>query len=138
MSNAFFEKPILNTPYQMPARHWELDDQGQPTQKIVESRRRASFITPIPKPKKRKGAARQEEMNLDEGQGISTREQQYDATWMINEVRGYWKLENHKMAGVRHAQSEDRFSFIKLVAWPGSIGCAEVRILARKLHTRAI
>lgn len=55
MNNQFFEKPILNSPYGYPSRHWELDDTGQPTQKILETRRRADFITPIPKPKKRKG-----------------------------------------------------------------------------------
>jgi len=50
----FFDHPILNSPYGYPERHWELDDQGRPTQKIVENRRPAEFITPIPKPKKRK------------------------------------------------------------------------------------
>jgi hypothetical protein len=30
-----------------PKRHWELDEQGQPTQQIIENRRRAEFITPI-------------------------------------------------------------------------------------------
>lgn len=55
MHNQFFEKPILNSPYGYPVRHWELDAEGQPTQRIIETRRRAEFITPIPKPKKRKG-----------------------------------------------------------------------------------
>ncbi|MDT9091753.1 hypothetical protein, partial [Escherichia coli] len=67
MSNPFFEHPILNSPYEYPRRHWELDESGQPTQKIVERRRRADFITPIPKPKKRKKAAQQDEMVFDEG-----------------------------------------------------------------------
>ena len=52
-SNPFFDAPILNSPYEYPKRHWELDDEGQPTQKIIESRRGAKFITPIPKPKKK-------------------------------------------------------------------------------------
>jgi len=59
MNNRFFEQPVLNSPYEYPARHWELDDEGQPTQQIIESRRRAEFITPIPKPRKRKGSAKQ-------------------------------------------------------------------------------
>src|SRR5438876_231801 len=54
MENAFFEHPILNSPYESPARHWELDKQGQPTQRILDSRRPAQFITPIPRPRKRK------------------------------------------------------------------------------------
>lgn len=30
MDNHFFEQPVLNSPYEYPGRHWELDDQGQP------------------------------------------------------------------------------------------------------------
>ena len=52
MPTDFFAQPILNSPYEYPGQHWQLDNDGQPTQKIVESRRFASFITPIPKPKK--------------------------------------------------------------------------------------
>jgi len=47
MPNPFFDHPILNSPYECPRRHWELDSQGQPTQRILETRRRAEFITPI-------------------------------------------------------------------------------------------
>jgi len=43
MTNLFFEKPILNSPYAYPSRHWELDKNGQPTQQIIERRRRAEF-----------------------------------------------------------------------------------------------
>src|SRR5437667_9549828 len=89
MSNPFFDHPILNSPYGSPIRHWELDEHGQPTQKILETRRRAEFITPIPKPKKRKKTVAQEEIVFDEGKGLSTKEQQYDPTSIINEVRGY-------------------------------------------------
>ena len=89
MSNPFFDHPILNSPYGCPQRHWELDSTGQPTQKILDTRRRAEFITPIPKPKKRKGAANQKEMVFDEGKGLSTAAQQYDPTSIINEVRSH-------------------------------------------------
>lgn len=87
MSNPFFDHPILNSPYEYPRRHWELDSDGQPTQQIKEERRRAEFITPIPKPKKRKAAAQQTEMVFEEGRGLSTAKQEYDVTSIINEVR---------------------------------------------------
>jgi len=87
MENRFFEKPILNSPYDYPSQYWELDGSGQPTQKIIESRRRADFIQPIPKPRKRKGAAEQAQLLFDEGEGLSTAEQQYDHTAIINGVR---------------------------------------------------
>ena len=86
MDNRFFEKPVLNSPYGYPNRHWELDANGQPTQRIIENRRRAEFITPIPKPKKRK-KSKQQEIVFDEGKGLSTSEQQYDPTPIINEIR---------------------------------------------------
>lgn len=87
MSDLFFEKPILNSPYEMPIRHWELDPSGQPTQLVAETRRRAEFITPIPKPRKQKGAAKQDSLVFDEGLGLSTQEQRYDHTAIINSVR---------------------------------------------------
>ena len=87
MSDIFFEKPILNSPYEMPIRHWELDPSGQPTQLVAETRRRAEFITPIPKPRKQKGAAKQDSLVFDEGLGLSTQEQRYDHTAIINSVR---------------------------------------------------
>jgi type III restriction enzyme len=95
MPNPFFEHPILNSPYECPTRHWELDAQGQPTQQIIEQRRRVEFITPIPKPKKRKGQSIQRTLVFDEGAGLSTEEQQYDPTSLVNEVRahvGRWRL----------------------------------------------
>ncbi len=90
MDNQFFEKPILNSPYNYPIRHWELDAQGQPTQQIIETRRRAEFITPIPKPRKRTSVAQQQQIVFDEGKGLSTEKQQYDPTSaVINELRHY-------------------------------------------------
>jgi len=89
MSNPFFDHPILNSPYEIPAQHWELDEFGQPTQKVLETRRRADFITPIPKPQKRKKAAGQGGFVFDEGKGLSTSKQQYDPTSIINQVRGH-------------------------------------------------
>ena len=91
MSNPFFDHPILNSPYEPPSRHWELDNSGQPTRKILEERRGAKFITPIPKPKKQRQSPQQEGLVFDEGQGLSTQQQQYDPTSIINEVRRHVK-----------------------------------------------
>src|SRR6476661_9854979 len=87
MANPFFERPIVNSPYEYPRQHWELDEAGQPTGNLIERRRRAEFITPIPKPKKRKASPKQEELVLDEGRGLTTKKQAYDLTSVINEVR---------------------------------------------------
>lgn len=87
MSNQFFEHPILNSPYECPTKHWELDAQGQPTQNILERRRGAEFITPIPRPRKRKPSTGQQTIVFNEGKGLSNEQQQYDPTPIINELR---------------------------------------------------
>jgi type III restriction enzyme len=88
VENEFFSKPILNSPYEYPSRHWELDEKGQPTQKIIDQRRRAEFITPIPKPKKRKDAGEQKQLfEFEESDDISSHDQRYDPTPIINELR---------------------------------------------------
>jgi type III restriction enzyme len=87
VENLFFEHPVLNSPYAQPACHWELDASGQPTQRVIQTRRRAEFITPIPKPKKRKGEGTQEDIVFDEGGGLSTPEQRYGPIPFIDELR---------------------------------------------------
>jgi type III restriction enzyme len=89
MSEPFFDHPILNSPYERPSRHWERDESHQPTQHVIGQRRRADFIMPIPKSKKRKAASAQAGFVFDEGKGLSTEKQQYDAISIINEVRGH-------------------------------------------------
>lgn len=95
MDNPFFSHPILNSPYNIPTRHWELDSEGQPTQQIMEYRRKAEFITPIPKPRRRRRNDVQLEFVMDEGRGLSTADQQYDLTGNINTIRNYvdkWRM----------------------------------------------
>lgn len=154
MSNPFFDHPILNSPYAYPAQHWELDSTGQPTQQVIGRRRRAEFITPIPKPKKRKGGGEQAALAFDEGHGLSTEEQQYDHTAVINAVReevdkwrripnpNDWRVtpetarllqhwRNHEFAGVRpfFCQVEAAETAIWLVEVAPQIGKAGQRFL---------
>ena len=90
MSETFFERPILNSPYEYPRRHWELDEDGQPTNRVIEIRRRSDLITPVPKPKKRRqGRGNQAQMIFGDDAGLSSEEQEYNPTPIINEVRTY-------------------------------------------------
>jgi len=73
VSESFFDRPILNSPYAYPGRHWALDDDGQPTSLIVASRRRSELITPVPMPRKRK-VATQAQMMFGDDKGLSTDE----------------------------------------------------------------
>lgn len=86
MSNPFFEHPILNGPYDYPMHHWQLDSQGQPTEKIIDQRRKAEFITPIPKARKQK-KKNQSEFEFGDDTGISSAKQKYEAIPVINRLR---------------------------------------------------
>lgn len=100
MSNPFFDSPILNSPYTEPERHWKLDENGQPTQEISEFRRPASFVTPIPTPKKSKGKDKQLLLLEDAtAKAISNDSQEYELTTIINALRhavSEWRKDDPK------------------------------------------
>lgn len=85
----FFDAPILNSPYEYPARHWELGPDGQPTNALIEHRRKSAYYTPVPKPKKKKAKPQQVEMLLPDTEGISTQGDEYDPTPIVNELRQF-------------------------------------------------
>ncbi|MFL0419458.1 BPTD_3080 family restriction endonuclease [Sphingomonas sp. 179-I 2A4 NHS] len=81
MSEVFFRSPILNSPYEQPTNHWELDSNGQPTNLIVRRRRQSALISPIPKARKVRGKAVQADLLTDE------LGQEYNPTEVINGIR---------------------------------------------------
>ena len=86
MNDSFFNHPILNSPYEYPRQHWELNENGQPTNRALHRRRQVSFITPIPKPKK--GRRAQSRLVFEEeAHRIATEGQQYELAQTINGVR---------------------------------------------------
>ena len=89
MAKPFFEHPILNSPYAVPTRHHDLDEEGQPRDTPpLDGRRRSSLITPVPKAKKQRGRLRQGELGLGDAR-VSTDEQAYNPTPVINEIRAH-------------------------------------------------
>jgi type III restriction enzyme len=93
VTSDFFERPILNSPYEYPSQHWELDAEGQPTNNILEARRKSAFVTPVPKPRKRRRGKNKGQRELvfkeEETATITTAAQQYDTNTIINEIRQY-------------------------------------------------
>ena len=86
--NPFYDRPILNSPYQRPGLHWELDASGQPTQRVVERRRPSSYVTPVPAPKKSSGTQPvQAALVIPDAAGASVAGDLYDVTGRINRVR---------------------------------------------------
>lgn len=91
MSNSFFEEPILNSPYEEPARHHALDGEGQPTDlPPIAGRRPSALLSPIPKSKKRrskKADDEQQKLKLHVDDGVSSEDQEYNPTPIINDIR---------------------------------------------------
>lgn len=90
MSQQFFEKPILNSPYEYPSRHWELDENGQPV-KELNTRRSASYVTPVPKARRQKGPKSQDSLNFE----AAIDSDSYDPMPFINDLRkeiDAWRL----------------------------------------------
>lgn len=109
-ASPFFEQPILNSPYEEPTRYHPLDAEGQPLNEPPrDGRRKSELITPVPKPrkKKRKNANKdQTSLDLHSDDGLSTEEQEYNPTPIINEIRthvGEWRRSNPAVWGVTPA-----------------------------------
>ena len=82
----FFERPIIDNPYEYPRRHWELDAERQPTHRILDGRRPAEFITPFPTAQQHGAGSAQARLQIDRHEELSTDDEQY-LTAQINTVR---------------------------------------------------
>jgi type III restriction enzyme len=91
MVDSFFEKPVLNSPYAEPRLHHQLDHSGQPIDgPLAKGRRKSSFITPVPRPKKRRRSSDEGQATMPFGnEHLSTADQQYDPEPIINEIRSH-------------------------------------------------
>lgn len=84
---SFYSQPILNSPYQEPTRHWELDEAGQPTKRIRMGRRPADFITPVSAPRKvHKQGQLLTDATQEKAEAISSNAQEYHKA-TIDEIR---------------------------------------------------
>ena len=52
MRHVVIENPVVNSPFEVPARHFRFDEDGI-TNQIVEGRRISSYFVPIAQPKKK-------------------------------------------------------------------------------------
>jgi type III restriction enzyme len=99
VSEQFFNEPILNSPYEYPSRHWELDENGQPV-KEVNRRRLARDISPVPKAKRQKSLKAQDSLNFE---ADASTDDNYDPLPFINDLRkeiDVWRLLPEEKWGV--------------------------------------
>jgi type III restriction enzyme len=83
------ENPILNSPYEAPARHWKFDDDGI-TDEVEDGRRPSAYFMPIPATKRRQAA--QAELEF-----VEWTKDRIEETRFVNVVRvavDRWRLEH--------------------------------------------
>ena len=89
MGTSFFDRPILNSPYEEPTLHHALDEKGQPTEdQPIRGRRKSDLTTPIvPSTKKKAKGGGGDQGSLGLGVDGGDDGQEYDPTPIINEIR---------------------------------------------------
>ena len=66
MTGTFYERPILNSPYEEPTLHHALDEEGQPTDDPpVSARRHSELVTSVSRPRKHRKKASPEQTAMD-------------------------------------------------------------------------
>lgn len=84
MAAVKIDNPILNSPFEEPSRHWQLDEDGSPTGVILDGRRRSEYIVPVPTPRRRRRGSGQQVLALETDSGTA-----YETTpnSLVNEIR---------------------------------------------------
>ncbi len=60
----FNDNPIINSPFERPKQHFELDGDGQPTGKKLPDRRESIYVVPVPAARRR--GPQQRELALED------------------------------------------------------------------------
>jgi len=81
---SFFERPILNSPYRLPGRHWELDDDGHPTNSILAHRRPSALWTALPGASAKSAKS---QIRMVFGDDLATEATEFNPSPMVNELR---------------------------------------------------
>ena len=97
MATEFNANPILNSPYECPAWHWQLSTNGQPTGISAEGRRASMYLVPIPEAQqRRRTGGEQPELDLEQ----TTKENP-----IINRIRKLvddWRVKPEEKWGVTY------------------------------------
>ncbi|MDZ7711768.1 MAG: DEAD/DEAH box helicase family protein [Rhodovibrio sp.] len=103
-TSAPLDNPILNTPFQEPERHHQLNEDGSPTGIVNPGRRPSVYMTPVPPPKKRTGQSQTAQDELALGDSDAPKQEVRENT-LINEVRRHvsaWRALPPSKWGVTH------------------------------------
>ena len=112
MSEEFYKKPILNSPYEYPSRHWEIID-GIPTTNIIDSRRHAEFITPVPNPKARSNETSKELFDEDETITIINEVRNQVDAWRKLLNPNDWQVTPETARLLQYWRNPDNFNYLR-------------------------
>jgi len=104
---SFSDSPIINSPFDSPKWHFELDGEGQPTGKKLPDRRKSVYLVPIPAARRRAA------------QGQLALEEEVTTNVLVNKIRqevdkwrdlppGKWGVTPETQRLMLHWQDSDR------------------------------
>ncbi|MDY3558581.1 DEAD/DEAH box helicase family protein [Gemmata sp. JC673] len=137
MPPVVIENPILNSPFEQPARHFRFDDANNITADVVEGRRSSSYFMPIAAPKKKS------KQTIDFG----IKDEKKTETEHVNKIRAHVKTWRRRgwpettsatLALLRHwtaPQRERRLFFCQVEALETLIFVSEVAKNTKYGHT---
>lgn len=105
---SFTDNPVINSPFDEPRRHYQLNDEGQPTGVLMSGRRQSMQIVPVPSARRR---VKQGELDLGETPNAVM------VNGLVNEIRdrvSAWRRAGYPGAGpetgrlIRHWTKADR------------------------------
>jgi type III restriction enzyme len=105
---AFADSPIINSPFDKPKAHFELDGDGQPTGKKLPDRRESIYVVPVPAARRR--GSQQRELALED---------KVTTNVLVNEIRkhvdqwrglpvGQWGVTPETQRLLLHWRDQDR------------------------------
>ena len=118
VERTFAHNPILDSPYEYPARHWDMDENNQPTAKVNEFRRPSSLKSPIAAAR-RHGGMTQADLFAENEDGVD-----YGTNDLINSIRkevDAWRRLPHERWNVtaetarllRHWRNKENFPDVR-------------------------
>ncbi|MBI4557327.1 MAG: DEAD/DEAH box helicase family protein, partial [Candidatus Hydrogenedentes bacterium] len=129
MAQVVIEKPVINSPYSEPTRHFKFTDDGI-TNEIIEGKRRvSSYFVPIPRPRKRSRQLTLEtewtEDRLQENEFINQVRRRV-AAWREGRYYGVTKTTARLLEYWTNPERENKLFFCQIEAVETAIYLAEV------------
>ena len=128
MAGHVIENPIINSPYEEPHHHHELDERGNPTGHVLVGRRRSTYLTPIPQPRRQSKQQRglfEEQLERAEENANINNMRQWVSRWRTLGYPGATRISRQLLEYWRRPDRVNRLFFCQIEALETAIFITE-------------